>query len=149
MTTQELPKWDLTAISDRMVIKHGWNKEFTDKCIEEYKKFVFLIKKGNKKISPPLKVDDIWHEHILFTKDYFEDTKEYLGFFLHHQPHGIKHLEKYDFERYASIYSQYFEGKEWMNMFGTVHDNENNCSNWCKSACSGDFWCDSVCGSGN
>ncbi|TYR81802.1 hypothetical protein FZC66_08215 [Priestia megaterium] len=36
------------------------------------------------------KVDDVWHEMIMYTKDYEQFTTRFLGRFLHHQPNADK-----------------------------------------------------------
>ena len=39
------------------------------------------------KTLPGRAVDAIWHRHILNTKKYMADSDEYLGRYLHHNPH--------------------------------------------------------------
>jgi len=56
-------------------------------AIFEYKRFL-AIKKTYLKIelSPSPLVDEVWHMHILDTKQYMKDCDKLFGFYLHHAP---------------------------------------------------------------
>lgn len=65
----------------------------------ETKKFLFLCA-NNKDVSyaPSSKIDSMWHEFILHTRDYFAfcDT---LGTYVHHQPSEHRQHESYEATR--------------------------------------------------
>ena len=49
--------------------------------------FVAYLMSGRKYVAMPSQVaDDLWHEFILFTRDYDEFCKKAFGGFLHHTP---------------------------------------------------------------
>ena len=43
--------------------------------------------------SPLLIMDEMWHNFILFTKDYFEFCLKYFGYYIHHSPGTMKEQE--------------------------------------------------------
>ncbi|MES2823534.1 MAG: hypothetical protein V4732_08030 [Pseudomonadota bacterium] len=45
--------------------------------------------------SPLLIIDEMWHNFVLFTKDYREFCDQYLGFFFHHCPTTKKDIDKH------------------------------------------------------
>lgn len=63
----------------------GWDKNYINKVIVEYKKLMYLAS-IYKNISPPDPIDQVWHQHILYTFDYKNFCDKYIGFFLHHNP---------------------------------------------------------------
>lgn len=95
---QYIRNLDLTYIGERLarnLILKGWTrtKGWTSKeiaqCIENYKNYLFIVKKYNTihLIIPPSKaIDEVWHQHILFTKEYHRDCLNIFGFYLHHEP---------------------------------------------------------------
>ncbi len=67
----------------------GWSSEFADKVILEYKKFMYLrIKYGEA--APSHLVDIVWHQHILYTKEYHSFCKIHNGSFINHDPDTFK-----------------------------------------------------------
>ncbi|MOA22943.1 hypothetical protein D3C78_1435410 [compost metagenome] len=58
--------------------------------IQYYKNFLFLNKKylpSHPIIPPLLEVDEIWHHHILDTRQYYIDSMAIFGYYLHHYPY--------------------------------------------------------------
>jgi hypothetical protein len=52
--------------------------------------FMAYQKSGRKYISMPSQVaDELWHEFILYTKDYQKFTQQAFGTFLHHTPAAV------------------------------------------------------------
>lgn len=74
----------------RLERKNGWTSSFTKLCFREYKRFILLGWMGDGKFGPvvPSKpVDEVWHEHILHTKHYYEKLcGDILGRPFHHHP---------------------------------------------------------------
>jgi hypothetical protein len=64
-------------------------KTFPDCCeehlINELCKFLLLTQLGET-LTPSAKVDEVWHELILFTRLYHDFCMKYFGNFIHHQP---------------------------------------------------------------
>lgn len=53
---------------------------------DEFKKWVIVADGLETTPMTSEPVDDIWHQFILFTKDYADFGKDVLGYFLHHAP---------------------------------------------------------------
>jgi hypothetical protein len=81
--------WDITLDDNsnefvlRIMKENNWEKLYTYKVIIEYKKFVYLSIKKN--VVPSYEIDQVWHTHMLYSKDYKKMCNQ-LGFYLHHQP---------------------------------------------------------------
>jgi len=56
--------------------------------LEEYYKWLVILSKfgGAMKLSPSVIVDQVWHQHLLFTKNYRETCNMIGGQFLDHYP---------------------------------------------------------------
>lgn len=67
-----------------------WSKSKAENAVQDYKKFLFIKKKYSDqfpKIPPSAEVDEIWHHHILDTRQYHKDCQAIFGEFLHHDPY--------------------------------------------------------------
>jgi hypothetical protein len=69
---------------ERLMKENLWTKAYTLRVIDEYKKFLCLA--SCTEVSPSYQIDQVWHTHILFTKDYKKVCDEVIGGFLHHNP---------------------------------------------------------------
>ncbi|HYD04029.1 MAG TPA: hypothetical protein VEC16_07070 [Alphaproteobacteria bacterium] len=70
--------------------KNEYKEAFT-----ELKKFFALTKlygKGLAMTSP--KVDEVWHQFILFTREYHSFCDEFIGRYLHHEPNIPSRMTK-------------------------------------------------------
>lgn len=76
------------SFSDRLARENGWSKEYANRVITEYKKFVFLSAVSGKSLTPSDEVDQAWHMHMIYSRSYWvEMCGEILnGFMLHHGP---------------------------------------------------------------
>lgn len=118
---QELKGFDFDAgyipdegksFEDKLAQANNWTPEYTQKVIEEYKKFMFLvITHGGAAPSDP--IDQVWHQHILYTKDYHEFCMHFAGRFLHHSPDRFKGAS-------STIYADTLENYE--DHFGKPND---------------------------
>ena len=71
-----------TSISERPALEQE-----VKALVHEYLLFIWLKMLNPKQdISPPKSIDLVWHQHILFTKEYSEFCQHHFGFFLHHSP---------------------------------------------------------------
>ena len=70
----------------RMVDKHGWREKDAKACFEDLKRFFYLSSVSERSIIPSKKIDEMWHNWILFTKDYAMFCQSYFGRFIHHKP---------------------------------------------------------------
>jgi hypothetical protein len=84
-------KLDLNYIAESMCAEQyplpRWIMSDALLCLQQYKNFLILAKKHFPKFLVPTKyIDEFWHNHILYTKNYFEDCKNIFGHYLHHEP---------------------------------------------------------------
>ena len=83
-TKTALAALDLTLVRARLV-KQGFYPDRADTAIFRYRQFLFLCAKYDDN-TPTVDVDEVWHAHILFTRQYADDCRAVFGTFLHHDP---------------------------------------------------------------
>lgn len=73
--------------SARLARENGWSREFAQRVVEEYKKFVYLMCVSGEMLTPSQEVDEAWHLHLVYTRDYWVDfCRGLLGKDIHHEP---------------------------------------------------------------
>lgn len=81
--------------SKKLAKEENWTLEFTKKAIEEYKKFVYLCCILPNGASPSETVDKVWHMHLIYTENYWEEFfPRILQRKLHHHPSKGGFVEK-------------------------------------------------------
>lgn len=116
----------------------GWKKEQCDIAEKEYKRFLYLVHTHQNAV-PTKAMDIVWHQHILDTRAYMEDSKLIFGEYLHHFPYfGMfgeddhKNLED-SFELTKKRYRSAF-GEDLDRVNGLLPD-FNKCHT-CRNSCS-------------
>lgn len=74
------------AFASKLSRKLGWSPEFALKAIDEYRKFVFLGNVGTMSVTPSKVIDQVWHEHLLFSRAYREFCRDVLRRDFDHNP---------------------------------------------------------------
>ena len=80
------------ALVKRCMRMYKWNVAFAERVLDGYR--VFLDSKrfsedwDATKLSPSLPVDQMWHAHVLDTKNYASDCALLVGNMVHHDPDG-------------------------------------------------------------
>lgn len=74
------------AFAGKLRRKLGWDTRFALRAIDEYRKFVFLGVTGDSPVTPSKVIDQVWHEHLLFTKPYREFCRDVLHHDFDHHP---------------------------------------------------------------
>jgi len=81
---------------DRLLCRK-WVPLEVEIAIQYYKNFLFLNKKYAHlyPVLPPLlEVDEVWHHHIMDTRQYKYDCEKIFGYFFHHYPYfGVRSAE--------------------------------------------------------
>lgn len=97
---------DLSAI---LVRKFRWTREYAECAVEEYRRFCFLAACSGHAVSPSAEVDEVWHLHLQYTRDYWERfCPQVLGMALHHEPGGRSTAQDRRFrEQYAQTLASY------------------------------------------
>jgi hypothetical protein len=64
-----------------------WTNAEATLCCDLYKKFLLLQKMHlPTQLVPTRQIDEFWHNHILYTKNYSADCMQIFGHYLHHEP---------------------------------------------------------------
>ena len=74
------------AFASKLARKLRWKTGFALRAIEEYKKFVYLGMVSDFSVTPPKVIDQVWHEHLLFSRAYREFCRDVLGREFDHNP---------------------------------------------------------------
>lgn len=82
---------DLNYIIQAMCAPHyplpRWTESDAAHCCQLYKNFLILLKKHLPlSLVPTREIDEFWHNHILYTQNYFHDCGQIFGHYLHHEP---------------------------------------------------------------
>lgn len=81
--------------SKKLAKEESWSLDFARKAIEEYKKFVYLCCILPHGASPSKIVDKVWHMHLIYTQNYWEEfCPHILKRALHHHPSKGGYAEK-------------------------------------------------------
>jgi len=105
---------DLEYLEKRLIDRQKWSMEVSKEAVRRYKNFLMLLLKYPDQIlAPAPDIDEAWHNHILFTRQYFCDCQKIFGDYLHHSPsRGLGAEEKYAMEeaqlRTSNLYIQEF-----------------------------------------
>ena len=84
--------------SQKLAKQNNWATTFTNRAIEEYKKFIFLCCISPTGASPSEIVDEVWHLHLTYTDNYWNQfCKKTLLQEIHHHPSkgGVTEKEKH------------------------------------------------------
>lgn len=84
------------AFADKLTRKMNWNRDFALKAIWEYKKFVYLGVISDFSITPSKVIDQVWHEHILFSAGYRKFCEDIIQFDFSHNPELIPVIKQTD-----------------------------------------------------
>jgi len=74
------------AFASKLSRKLGWTRQFSLRSIEEYRKFVYLGVVSDASVTPPKVIDQVWHEHLLFSRAYREFCRDVLERDFDHNP---------------------------------------------------------------
>jgi len=68
-----------------------WTLPDDERCLQLYKNFLLLLKQHlPEALVPTREIDEFWHNHILYTKNYHRDCLQIFGHYLHHEPASPK-----------------------------------------------------------
>lgn len=85
---QRLARVDLSAVMARVVAETGWNAEQAAVAEQMYRQFLTLCSQrtAGQTLVPPQAADEVWHAHVMHTRQYAADCELLFGEFLHHNP---------------------------------------------------------------
>lgn len=99
------------SFAQRLAKENGWDATRAEQVIEEYRRFCFLAVIAGHPVTPSEAVDQAWHLHLAFTRDYWQCfCPEVLGRELHHGPtQGSAAERDKHYEQYALTLKTYEE----------------------------------------
>jgi len=75
------------TFSKKLADQQRWSATYTQRVIEEYRRFIFLCCISPSGASPSKAVDEAWHLHLTYTQSYWNAfCKNTLGKDIHHYP---------------------------------------------------------------
>lgn len=93
----------------RLATENGWTEAFAERVSAEYRRFLMLVASDEALLTPSDAVDQAWHLHMVYTRDYWHGLcRDILGRELHHEPTegGAEQRERYR-ARYADTLERY------------------------------------------
>jgi uncharacterized protein (TIGR04222 family) len=106
---QRLSAHSLEFLAHKLCAEQGWSPAEAREAIEEYRRFCLLAATATaaSRAIPSDAVDQVWHLHLTFTRDYWlRFCPEALGTDLHHEPGPADAAMR---ERYAETLARYAE----------------------------------------
>lgn len=94
------------AFASKLCTKKGWDLDFALGAIQEYKRFVYLGMVTSFPVTPSKYIDDVWHQHIQFTRAYREFCDNVLGRTFDHNPELValsEQTEQFQDQYYATL----------------------------------------------
>ncbi len=85
--------------SAKLAKEQGWTPQFTNRAIEEYKRFCYLAVVSGHPVSPSEVVDEVWHLHLTYSENYWRIfCPDILQMPFHHHPSkgGADERAKFD-----------------------------------------------------
>ncbi|XHS77750.1 TIGR04222 domain-containing membrane protein [Burkholderiaceae bacterium UC74_6] len=102
---QRIAAHPLEFLVPKLMAEQGWSRDRALQAIEEYRRFCLLALNGHA--VPSRQVDEVWHLHLTFTRDYWQRfCPDALGTELHHEPGPTDAVMR---ERYAETLARYAE----------------------------------------
>lgn len=97
------------SFTQRLARENGWRPAHAARVFEEYRRFLFLAVTAEHPVTPSDAVDQAWHLHLTYTRDYWERLcPDVLGQPLHHGPtKGGQAEGQRFFEQYALTLRSY------------------------------------------
>jgi hypothetical protein len=73
--------------TSRLARDRGWSLELARAAVAEYRRFCFLAATSDTPVTPSEEVDEVWHAHLTYSRDYWQSwCGEALRAPLHHDP---------------------------------------------------------------
>lgn len=119
--TADAPLWQRISVSPigpsqtaltfaaKLARENGWPAPFAARVIEEYRRYCYLGLTAGHDVTPSDAVDQCWHLHLTYTRDYWERfCPQVLGRPFHHGPTagGASELGRH-FAQYAQTLRSY------------------------------------------
>ena len=78
---------DALDFTQRLAREHRWSAAFARGAVQEYGRFCFLAITSSNQVTPSEEVDEVWHLHLTYSRDYWTVwCPTVLQVPLHHNP---------------------------------------------------------------
>lgn len=97
------------TFAQRLARENRWDAPFAESVILEYKRFCYLARTAGHDVTPSDAVDQAWHLHLTYSRDYWERfCPDVLGAPLHHGPTAGGKVERTRYyDQYAATLASY------------------------------------------
>lgn len=113
------------SFSQRLARENNWTFEYTQRVIDEYKKFAVIAVFAGHPVTPSDQVDQVWHLHLTYTQSYWDDFCGILGIELDHGPTrgGDKEYHKFNnwYLNTVDTYKQFFDETPPIDIWPASH----------------------------
>ena len=106
-----IEEYDLWFIIERIKSKGILAEDLTDQAITEFRKYMALVALGHEELGMhSSEVDEIWHNFILFTREYAEFCERVCGHMIHHRPNTSRRpqLPPTSVDSFKKAYTTFF-----------------------------------------
>lgn len=111
--------------SERLARENGWSQSDSERVIIEYKMFACLIVLTDDQLTPSDSIDQAWHLHLTYTRNYWIKWSELLGKSIHHSPTSGGETEAEEFltsyQRTLTEYQNAFRIRPPVDIWPPVH----------------------------
>lgn len=114
---QSIPEYYASQVRERVIREYQISQDDFENRWFEWKRYLVMVSILPYVPMYSRDVDVIWHEMLMFTKDYEQFSKKLVGNTLHHQPHGAGELKFVPDDRawFDLIFSLLFEPTKYTN----------------------------------
>jgi hypothetical protein len=106
-----IEEYDLWFVIERVEKKGAIAPHLIGEAVKEFKKYMALIALGYTEIGmSSQEIDEVWHNFILFTREYAEFCDKVCGKIIHHRPNTSRRpqLPAASITDFASAYAKFF-----------------------------------------
>jgi len=109
---EAIERLDLSKVRVRVMKEQNWSEDKSNTVLREYRRFWALrFKHPGQWLVPSPDVDEIWHAHILHTREYTRDCESVFGpdGYLHHEPSYGEEQRHEDRTAYRKLLNNYVQ----------------------------------------
>lgn len=106
----DILKYEHPDLIDRLIRELDITKLDAVDLFQDVKRFLYLCAEHEPPHCPPPRIDDAWHEFLLYTREYAVFCRQYFGKFIHHMPisKNAPHRDKCGGKRTVAIAKKIF-----------------------------------------
>lgn len=83
---EKIDAWDMKAVVDKFAKENSISANIADRYERELKRYFFMCAAFKKPYGMAGKVDELWHDFILHTREYSDFSEAIFGKYFHHLP---------------------------------------------------------------